>query len=57
MKMMKNTYLTPIVKVDVAQPANLLCESLNNNAGIENGDGRGDDARAPEANWDMWGGE
>lgn len=55
--MMKNTYLTPIVKVDVAQPANLLCESLNNNAGIENGDGSGDDARAPEDNWDMWGGE
>ena len=54
---MKKEYSTPIVNVESALPANLLCESLNNNANIEDGGGSDGSARAPEADWNLWGDE
>lgn len=54
---MKKKYLTPILSVDSAQPANLLCESFNSNVGLDDGGGSDGDARAPETDWNMWGDE
>ena len=52
---MKKIYLQPILNVENAMPANLLCESFKSNAGLESGGGSDGEAQAPE--WNMWGDE
>lgn len=52
---MKKTYMTPILKMEDAMPANLLCESFTSNVGLEDGGGSNGDARTQE--WNIWGEE
>lgn len=54
---MKKTYLKPILNVENAMPANLLCESFygNEGTGLQPGGGSDGEARAPE--WNIWGDE
>ena len=54
---MKKTYLTPIIKMEDAMPANLLCESFRTNAGLDQGSGSDGEARAPQTDWNIWGEE
>ena len=54
---MKKTYLKPIVNVENAMPANLLCESFHTNVGLEPDGGSDGDARAPQIDWNIWGDE
>lgn len=54
---MKKTYITPLVNLENAQPANLLCESFKSNVDLEPSGGSDGNARAPEVDWDMWGDE
>ena len=55
---MKKIYMTPIVKMENAQPTSLLCESFNSNVGIDGGNnGSNGDAHAKEDDWDIWGAE
>ena len=49
---MKKTYITPIVNVENAMPANLLCESFKSNVGLEPGGSSNGEAQAPE--WNIW---
>jgi len=50
---MKKTYLKPIVNVENAQPASLLCESFQSNVGLTPGGGSNGEARTQE--WNIWG--
>ena len=52
---MKKEYMKPIMNVDNAQPANIICVSFDSNVGLDGGDGSNGDAHAPESDWDMWG--
>lgn len=45
--------MTPILKMEDAMPANLLCESFKSNVGLEPGGGSDGDARTEE--WNIWG--
>ena len=45
--------MTPIVNVESAQSANLLCESFQSNVGLGSGGGSDSEARTQE--WNMWG--
>ena len=51
---MKKTYITPVLNVESAEPANLLCESFNGgDTGLTPGGGSDGDARTQE--WNIWG--
>ena len=47
--------MTPIVNVESAQPANLLCESFTSNVDLTPGGGSNGEARSPECDWNIWG--
>ncbi len=51
---MKKTYMTPVVQVENAQPANLLCESFKSNVDLTSS-GTGSDGEARAQEWNMWG--
>ena len=54
MTMMKKTYITPVLKMEDAQTASLLCESFygDENTGLTPGGGSDGDARTQE--WNIW---
>ena len=56
---MKKTYLMPTVKVEDAQPANIICSSFksDDDTGLSNGGGSTDVAHTKEGDWDIWGAE
>jgi hypothetical protein len=56
---MKKQYLKPILNVDNAMPETLICVSVygNEGTGLEPGGGNDGEARAPQADWNIWGDE
>ena len=50
--------MTPIMNVESAQPANIICISFNGgDTGMSGGGGSDGEAHAPETDWNVWGDE
>ena len=51
--------MIPALKLDNAQPTNIICVSIkgDSSTGLEDGGGSNGDAHAPENDWNIWGNE
>lgn len=54
---MKKTYMLPIMKMEYAQPTNIICTSIksDDDTGLIGGGGSSEGAHTKE--WDIWGDE